>query len=151
MLCGRWINSFGYIGTQPLCARKCDNVRGWRCKNFLCQSIIYHEKLYVWSRLVCLSVFERVPNMRDGPCTSPRKTPSRKDISPQNTWPNGHYPECTFSWTYICQNVHLVEWTFPRKPIFQNGHLPECTFGRMDISPKTYFPEWTLAKVYIWC
>ena len=59
-----------------------------------------------------------------------RKTPSRKDISPKNTrpnghfpknlfsrmdtWPNGHFPECTFSKMDTCQNVHLTEWTLPR-------------------------------------
>ena len=88
-------------------------------------------------------------NWFEGSCTSSRKTPSRMDISPKNAWPNGHYPECTFSWTYTCQKVHLAEWTFPRKPIFQNRQMPECTFGRMNISPKTYFPEWTLARMCI--
>ena len=88
--------------------------------------------------------------VNNGFSTSPRKTPSRMDVSPKNTWPNGHFPENPFSKMDTCQNVHLAEWTLPGKPIFQNGHLPECTFGRMDIFPKVHFPEWTLTRMYIW-
>ena len=90
--------------------------------------------------------------MRRDPVLIPEKhLPERTwDVSPKNTWPNGHFPECTFSRMDTCQNVHLAKWTFLRKPIFQNGHWPECTFGRMDISPIVHFPEWTLARMYIW-
>ena len=43
--------------------------------------------------------------------------------------PNGHFPENLFSRIDTCQNVHLSEWTFPRKPEWTF----QCTFGQMYI------------------
>ena len=65
------------------------------------------------------------------------------------TFLNIHFSEIKLARMLICQKLHLVECTFPRKS------FAELTLARMYIwpnahFPKTYFPEFTLARMYIW-
>ena len=48
----------------------------------------------------------------------PEKHPPEHTLARMYIWLNGHFPKKLFSRIDTCQNVHLAEWTFPRKSIF---------------------------------